>query len=295
MFISTFAGDDLEDSKNSYDDRSAPVTDTAIDTTATATTTARRPLSSTVPSLASGYSTTTIDGEKLLFRLMYRVEDLVIGIFDGDDNDDDDGHDNDDTVHDNNDDTIAVRQLEVLYQDKYVLPSDDRYRYSTTPIDRELILLCRLSYRGNRLYRVSKILSSIVLLLLQSGSVHDDTTSTIQLVVLYQDKYHTIAITQLVVLHQGKNDQYRYSVTSTDGELILLYRLAYRVNRMYQVDTVTTMLLFRLAYRVNIMYRVTTILSLIVLLLHHNDDDPVGITRPVIFQVKYKILLFRLH
>jgi hypothetical protein len=37
MVISTFAGNDLEDSKNSYD-RSAPVTDTAIDT-ATATTT----------------------------------------------------------------------------------------------------------------------------------------------------------------------------------------------------------------------------------------------------------------
>jgi hypothetical protein len=43
IVISTFAGNDLEDSKNSYDDRSAPVTDTAIDTaidTATATTTA---------------------------------------------------------------------------------------------------------------------------------------------------------------------------------------------------------------------------------------------------------------
>jgi hypothetical protein len=86
---------------------------------ATATTTVRRPLSSTVPDSASEYSVTSTNGEKLLLRSMYRVQDLVIGIFDGDDDDDDDddGHNNNDTVHDNDDDTIAARQLEVLYQE----------------------------------------------------------------------------------------------------------------------------------------------------------------------------------
>jgi hypothetical protein len=123
-----------------------------------------------------------------LLRSMYRVQDLVIGIFDGD-----------------NDDTIAVRQLEVLYQDKHVLPSDDRYGCSTTPINGELIL-CQLTHQVNGLYRVGKILSSIVLLILQSESVHDDTTTTMQLVFLYQDKYHTIAI----VSSLDRNGEYYY-------------------------------------------------------------------------------------
>jgi hypothetical protein len=186
----------------------------------TMTTTVRRPLSSTVPSLASGYSTTTIDGE--------------------------------------------------------------------------LILLCRLAYRVKRLYRVGKILSSIVLLLLQSGSVHDDTTTTMQLVVLYQDKHHTtIAITQLVVLYQDKyhtiavvssldrNGEYYYlynhsnatapatspatapdiapdtattatatttTTTTIDGELIVsLFRL-HQVDIMYQVDTIQSSIVLLLLY-----------------------------------------------
>jgi hypothetical protein len=112
----------------------APATapDAAPDTATTAT--IRRPLSSTVPGLASGYSTTTVndsgkDGEeKLLFRSMNRVVN-----------------------YNNNDDTIAILQL-VFYQDKYVLPSDNRYGYSTTTIDGELIFLFRLVYRVNRMY-----------------------------------------------------------------------------------------------------------------------------------------------
>jgi hypothetical protein len=59
----------------------------ATATTDTATTTVRRPLSSAVPGSASEYSVTSTDGEKLLLRSMYRVQDLVIGIFDGDDDD----------------------------------------------------------------------------------------------------------------------------------------------------------------------------------------------------------------
>jgi hypothetical protein len=62
----------------------ATATATATDTTNTAlneddlissTTTVRRTLSSTVPSLASGYSTITTDRELiLLYRLSYRVD-----------------------------------------------------------------------------------------------------------------------------------------------------------------------------------------------------------------------------
>jgi hypothetical protein len=169
----------------------APATatnDTA--TTDTATTTVRRPLSSTVPGSASGYSTTTIDGEWILLcRLAYRVNRLYrVG-------------------------------MELILLCRLAYRVNRLYQAGM-----ELILLCRLAYRVNRLYRVGKILSSIVLLLLQSGSVHDDTTTTMQLVVLYQDKHHTIAITQLVVPYQDKYHTIAV-VSSLDriGEYYYLY------------------------------------------------------------------------
>jgi hypothetical protein len=88
--------------------------------------------------------------------------------------------------------------------------------YSTTTIDGELILLCRLAYRVNRLYQVGKILSPMVLLLLQSGSVHDNTIAITQLVILYQDKYHTIA----VVPSLDRNGEHRVDITHRVGKIL---------------------------------------------------------------------------
>jgi hypothetical protein len=51
------------------------------------------------------------------------------------------------------------------------------------------------------------------------------------------------------------------SAMTTDGEWLLLIRLAYRVDRTYRVS-----MLFRLAYRADIRYRVYTVLSWILLL-----------------------------
>jgi hypothetical protein len=117
-----------------HDDDDDDTATTNIATTDTATTTVRRPLSSTVPGSA-------FDGELILCRLTYRV--VILQPF----------HLSTTapatapvTAHDNNDDdTIAISQL-VIYQDKYVLPSDNRYRYSTTPTDGELILLSGYEY-----------------------------------------------------------------------------------------------------------------------------------------------------
>jgi hypothetical protein len=139
------------------------------------------------------YSVTSADGEKLLFRLMYRVPA----------HDDDDDTITEDRINlivvpyqdvHFDDDTIAIMQL-VLYQAKY-----------------KTIRICRLASQVNGLYRVGKILSSIVLLLLQPGSVQvalnqdahddDDTIAIMQLVVLYHDIHDdndTITTMQLVV------------------------------------------------------------------------------------------------
>ena len=68
----------------------------------------------------------------------------------------------------------------------------------------------------------------------------DDTIAiSMQLVVLSQVKYkmnRPFDTVQLVVLHQDVyNDPYGYSATTIDGELILLlFWLAYQVDRMYQ-------------------------------------------------------------
>jgi hypothetical protein len=126
---------------------------------------------------------TTTHVEKLLFRSMNRVEGKVIEIFD---------INNDFDTTDHIEDGASPR----------------RYGYSTTTIDGEFILLFRSAYRVNRMYRVS-VLSSTVLLLGPES--------------VYNDKDYTIAIMQLVVLNQGifKKD-----------------RLAYQVDIMYQTYTV---------------------------------------------------------
>jgi hypothetical protein len=154
MVISTFAGDDSEDSKNSYGDRSAPVTDTATATTTTAITT-----------------TTT------------RVKGQVIG----------------------------MQLVVVLYQDKYKMIRP--FHLSTTALatapdtatattdtatttDGELILLLLRLHRVDITHRVD----TLVLLLLQSGSVHDDdddtldTIASMRLVLLFGFQPHTLSI-----------------------------------------------------------------------------------------------------
>ena len=110
----------------------------------------------------------------------------------------------------------------VLFQVKYV---NNQYGYSATTIDGELILF-RLAYRVVRMYQIGTILSSVVLLPLQSGSVHgddDDTLDTItimQQVVLYQHAHDETALNMnvLVVLFQIKYK--RNQPTTIDGELI---------------------------------------------------------------------------
>jgi hypothetical protein len=169
--------------------------------------------------------------------------------------------DNDDTINskDSKDSNLQV---------------DDRYGYSTTTIDGELILLFRSVYRVERMYRMraGKILSSIVLLL-QSGSVHtdedddesimhDDTIATMQLVAPHQEifnieddlTYSTTTVRRSLLSTAHNEDDLissttsvrrplsstvpslasSYSTTTIDGEWILLFRLAYRVDIIYQ-------------------------------------------------------------
>jgi hypothetical protein len=198
------------------------------------------------------------------------------------------------SVHDDDDDTldtIAIMQLVVPYQDKYhtivqrtlssTVPSlvsslifsniSVRRSASTSLVSSlifsnisvrrstsgtvpslvasstsitTLILLFRLAYRVDRIYRVDTILSSIVLLLLQSEYDRDDlifSTTTVR---------RTLS-SHVPSLASG------YSTTTTNGELTLLCRLAYRVNRMYRVGKIPS--------------------SIVLLLLKsgtvHNDDD----------------------
>jgi hypothetical protein len=65
----------------------------------------------------------------------------------------------------------------------------------------------------------------------KTGSSGNYPKAVKQLVALFQVRYKMkppFDIMQLVVLHQGKKDQYRYSVTSTDVEK-LLFRSMYQV------------------------------------------------------------------
>ena len=101
--------------------------------------------------------------------------------------------DNDNDTINNNDSTVQV---------------DDRYGYSITTIDgelillfRSLILLFRLAYRIDRMYQAGKILSSTVLLLGPES--------------VYNDKDYTIAIMQLLVLYGRNNYYYQMKLTST--------------------------------------------------------------------------------
>jgi hypothetical protein len=137
------------------------------------------------------HSGTSVDGVNLLFRSMIRVEGF-----------------DDDAVRvprgeamKYDDDTIATMQP-VLYQDVH----DDRCDYSTTTIDRELILLFRLAYRVDKMYRVD--------------TIHEDHTIVImQLVVLYQDVHVKDDITdvmQLVVLYQAIVVMNQYDTTMVE-------------------------------------------------------------------------------
>jgi hypothetical protein len=227
------------------------------------------------------YSNTTIDGELiLLFRLAYRVDRLssIVSLLQSG------------SVHD---DTIAISLLEALYQVKYEMiqsfqlmnhddgdttttmqlevPYQDKYHNTAvvSSLDRngEWILLFRSEYQVDRMYRVATVLSSIVLLLRsQSGLILlyrlayrvDKILSSIVLLLRSQSVHEddTIAIKQLVVLYQDINGK-RYEMIRLG-----LFRLAYRVNRMYRVDTILSSivlllqsqsvltLLFRFAYRV---------------------------------------------
>jgi hypothetical protein len=135
------------------------------------------------------YSVTSTDGEKLLFRSMYRVQvpnDKAMNIL------------HDESMKEYND-AIAITQvlLVVLYQVKYktIRPfhlsttapatapdtdttgndlEDNGYEYSVTSINGELILLFRLVYRVDRKYRMVDTILSSTGLLLQSGSEHND-------------------------------------------------------------------------------------------------------------------------
>jgi hypothetical protein len=186
------------------------------------------------------HSSTSTDGEKkFLFRSMYQVH-----------NDDDD----DDTA------TITTTTATVQRPLSSTVPSSAS-GYSNTTIDGELILSCRLAYRVNRLYGVGKILSSIELL--QPGPVHDDTTTTMQLVkddddtiavlqlVLYQDKYKTIRPFHLSTTGPATapDTATTDTATTTDGELILLFRLAYRVDGMYQAGKILSSIVLLLLYQ----------------------------------------------
>jgi hypothetical protein len=105
------------------------------------------------------------------------------------------------TAPDDNDDaTIAISQL-VHYQDKYVLPSGNRYRYSTTPID----------------------------LMYQVHDDDDDDTATNNTATINTATTDTATTTlQRPLSSTVPNSASGYSTTTTIvGELILLCRLTY--------------------------------------------------------------------
>ena len=103
-------------------------------------------------------------------------------------------------------DTIrSLNRLVVLYQVKY------KRNRPTITIDRKLILLLfRLAYRADGMYRVNTLLSSIVSLILQSGSVYNDE---FVLSLLFRSAYQvhddnddTITIPQIVILYQDVHE-----------------------------------------------------------------------------------------
>jgi hypothetical protein len=160
---------------------------------------------------------------------------------------------------DNDDDTIAISQL-VLYQDNYVLPSDNRYGYSTTPTNGELILDKYVLPSYNRYgYSTTPTDGELILLFRLVYRVdrrhHNNATAPA-----------TAPATATIATATTDTATTTTTTTTIDGELILLFRL----------------------HRVDILYRVNAILSSIILLLlqsgsvHNDDDDDVDIIQLVV-------------
>ena len=103
-------------------------------------------------------------------------------------------------VHED-DNTIAIMHIVFLYQDVHNENAKDRWLHSVTSTDGE-ILLFRLMY---------------------------------QVQVQVQAKYKMIRPIHSIDSNNNDTIIAGYSTTTIDGELILLFRLAYRVDRMYRV------------------------------------------------------------
>jgi hypothetical protein len=209
-------------------------------------------------------STTTIDGENILFRSMIRVEGNVMEIF---------HHDDDDAdiipvrvplgkVMKYDDDTIAIMQLVVHYQDKYkmiLFTYDEVLILFTYATDGELILLFRVqltliisskedrndSINDSRKNGGTKPVNStfptdngnksignvIVTKNLTDGYLDSNTTTT----GMYTIKNTATIVTATTSTTTVRRTLSRippslapsYSAITTDGEWILLFRLAY--------------------------------------------------------------------
>jgi hypothetical protein len=229
------------------------------------------------------HSSTSTDGEKkLLFRSMNRVGDdddvdaditPVLGV---------------ETTNDDSD-TVDIIQLivliqdahkEILYQDKMMMIRQFQliYYYNEIMEDYQVILYNNIvpnwcTYIGNNdAYNNNIIIDSS--LIYAFDFINDNVNANFSASIngerytsqsKYQEDYNGST------LHV--NDQYGYTTTTIDGELILLFRLAYRVDIRYRFYTVLSsivlliqsvlleILLFRLAHRVDIRYQVYIVLS----------------------------------
>ena len=237
--------------------------------------TVRRTISSTVPNLTSGYSTITIDdntivdvhedninhdtstdGEILLIRLMYRVQaqvkyEMIRPIH---------------LIYDNDVDTTSIATLRivlvVLYQHAYNEAQDDN-GVKDNQNTNALVVLYQAKYE-------MKLLFDIVHLVVLHNQEDDNTNIAItQIVIPYQDACfddNNIAITQPIIYQDVHNDRYGYSITTIDGEWKLLFRSAYRVDKMYRVDTILSSIVL-------LLLQPGSIQAVLYQDVHDNDDN----------------------
>jgi hypothetical protein len=107
------------------------------------------------------------------------------------------------------DDLISITTTVTVRRPQSSTVPNSALGYSTTTIDGELIL-CRLTYRVNGLYRVGKILPSIVLILLHDTATIDTATIDTATTTVRRPQSSTVP-----------NPASGYSTTTIDGELIL--------------------------------------------------------------------------
>ena len=174
---------DLKDSKENTKNHNATTSLQYNEDVSITTTTVRRTISSTVPNLTSGYSTTTV----VLFQIKYKMSK-----------------------------SFDMVQLVVLHQDVHKNDDDDRCIQSGISTYGENLLF-RLTVQGEG-FNDDNDDSDIIPVRVPHDErmiYNNNTIAITRLVVLYQDTYHAIAIISSLDTNKILNGEY-YSILSKE-------------------------------------------------------------------------------